>query len=424
MARQRPDSDNPEPAGPRSNKGGGKASPSKKPKSAAEKKAAFKKYLQSLDPDKRKKVIAALAKKKKEKQARQTESSPEQAQKTNKAAPAEAKDTPEANKPGQTAAKSPPPSTQTKPRGARRPSTRILSKSLYRRAGAIMMKRRLVQFAALMAFLGIGGWWIAMFAIDQRDANIVINASSAAMKALEDDRLGEAQQQLNLAFDTFMRYQENLSAWRRRDDAQLAPAILRVAQGYRALGLTSKGLETLRRFALYLPDGMDSWQGRLFRDECSQFIDPEVWPPDEDQYLYNLLVLEDASTWSEGDELLVELTEAVGVRLDPLWRRYRETDAAFFGAPRAIIDTQGEFALDAEIVYKIDREPGLIYITPAARFTDAERKRLDWYLNSGRRCLIFSQQNNNELKLTSIEDIVLARPKLVQAFNEAVLFSE
>lgn len=394
----------------------GDKQPSKqKPRTPKEKKAAIKKYLASLDPDKRKKIIAALAQKQQKKKSQ---------------APSDVSDTPSA--PDETIDPEPsvaaPASNAVKakrPRSARSPSTKILSKNLYRKAGGIMLKRRVVQVLSLLLFVGLGFAWIAFIAVDQYNVMIILDASTKGWVALENEEFDSAKANFAIALDAFTEYNGTRNAWWRRPDIQLTQRMLRVAKGWRIAGDTRKAIETFHQTSLFLPEGFDSWQGEQFREKMEEFLDPGFWSEPDAIELYTLLVSADPASWGEGSTYLIEKTEQVGFWLSPLQKRFREAEIIVYGTPRNISDSKdGEFVVDAEIIYKADREPGLFYFQPVEEFTQIERDRLEWYLNSEEKCILFGTINENKARLNSIEGIVISRPTTVEEFNSIIYFSE
>ncbi|MDP8246446.1 MAG: hypothetical protein P9L94_20360 [Candidatus Hinthialibacter antarcticus] len=393
----------------------GSGSGSDKPRTLQEKKAALRKYLASLEPEKRKKVIAALAKKQKEKRSQKPKPDADEAPSTT-SDPLE--DAPSAPTP-------PPGPSRARPaRSSRTPSTKILSKVQYRKASGIMLKRRVIQIMCLFFFLALGAGWVAFIGYDQSSVMIIMDASAKGLGALEDDKFDEAASHFQIVLDVFTEYNKTKNAWWRRPDVQLVPQLLRVAIGWRVLGKTGNAVELFHQTALYLPEGLESWQGDEFKKQFEELLNPDYWSEPDAAELYTLLVAADPASWGEAGNYLVENTERVGFWLAPLWRRYQDAEIIVYGNPRSVSDGKdGEFVVDAEIIYKADREPGLFYFQPVEEMTPIERKRLDWYLASEEKCILFGTMDGDKGRLNSIEGVVISRPSTVDEFNGIVVYS-
>ncbi len=391
-----------------------------KSRSTQDKKAALKKYLAALDPEKRKQVIAALAQKQKAKKTQPPKPEPQQPQE----ATVETKGDPSPPQPGEPVI----PPRRPK-RASRTPSTRTLSKTVYQRAGGIMLKRRVWQLFFMLLFLGVGFGWVAFIFVDQQNVFIIMESSTIGLAMIEKENPSEqdyqiARDQFSLALNAFTDYNKTHDAWWRRPDVQLTQRMLRVAIGWRVVGNTQNAVETFRQTALFLPEGFNSWQGDQFREEMDQFLDSEFWSEQNALELYTLFASSDPGSWGEAGRYLVEKTEQVGLWLLPVRERFQDADIVVYGAPRAISDSQdGEFVVNAEIIYKADREPDWIYIKPRDGFSKIEQQRLNWYLNEETKCILFGTFEEDKIRLNTIESIVMSRPSTVNEFNAVVSFS-
>lgn len=398
-----------------------------KPQTPQEKKAALKKYLASLDPEKRKKVVAALAKKQKAKQAKKAKGEQSAAQPDAEAFSSESQQQePQRRDPESQERKPSPvkPNSSRPARSSRALSTRTLSKNLYRKASGKQLNRRAIQILCLFVFLGLGAGWFGFIYIDQSTVFLIMEKSDKGLEALHDDDMDVAKDNFQTALLAFTSYNKTRNAWWRRPDTQLVPQMLRVAKGWGVVGDYQNALETFRQTALFLPDSVNSWQMDEFKKRFDEFLSPEFWSQTDAATLYRLMISADPDAWGNAGPYLIEMSERVGFWLSPMYQRVRDANIIIYGTPRAVSDGKGgEFAVDAEIIYKAQRDPGMVYIKPIEEFLPIEQQRLEWYLSCSEKCIIFAATKEDHIQLNSIEGILVSRPSIVEEFNSIILSS-
>ncbi|MBI1282528.1 MAG: hypothetical protein GC179_30655 [Anaerolineaceae bacterium] len=390
------------------------------------KKAKLQQWLKSLDPDQRKKAIAALKRKQEQKKlARQdAASSPD-------SAPPRAVD---ADPPGASPALPPPRRESESARAdqaasarvrkdlaGRTPSSRILPMRLYGMAKSRLLKKRVLA-AMVVALLSLlcAGWILYMGAV-RGVKDHVIEAADRGLEALHQDRLDAARDFFDAGLNLFRQYNSYPRMLDGSASTELNTAALNIGQGFRSLGEIESAVRTFQLCAAYAGEEPASWQAASLSESLEELIRVDHWSLEQDQRLYKALLEENPRDWRAAATKLVYLTERVSRRLKPLTKRYQEAEIVLYGSPRRVSDaSNGEFVVDVKSIYKVDWEDTLIYIQPAGSLSDRERARLNWYLDANQPCLFFVGALDHKGVIDSIDDVILSVDGNVEEFDAVV----
>lgn len=334
-------------------------------------------------------------------------------------------------------------------RRTRAPSETTISRTYYDRVRQKLAWRGLGQ-TAVFAFIGLCFalgliWMWRAHSIQGTIIRLNIDAwnhLAAAHELLDPETIdsgGQRQQRLSQAQDLRNKARENFDRavelyrdrirpeyeWLWRSNPKLFPTMVNVAHGYQRLREIEPALETFRILASRISDGEGSWLWISLPEAIDSFIEPDSnfdWNPDERERLYRALLQQNPKDWRYAEFDVVRKTERVSLAIKPMGERFAEADLAMYGTLRPMqSESDASVVVDAEIVYKIDDDPGVFRLILAPNLGESARQRTYWYSHSEAHCLFFATFDEEENAiLAGVEGILLSEPHTVPDFNRAV----
>ena len=303
----------------------------------------------------------------------------------------------------------------------RKPSEKTLSPLFYKQIQARARGIRLKQKVALLLVGMIGFSLILYYYFDRSRRIEIITTAVKGFQSLEKDDLSSAKFYFGHAHSLYQTYHTwNPDLWW-PIDGKLFVSMLRVAQGWRSLGDYQKALDIFQDVAKRNTHGPESWVGRKIDEELVEFINPEYWSEEELSKIYRTLLAINPASWDTCADLQTSVTERVGLTLHPLQERYQQADFIAYGIPSLAEENQGaSFLLNATHFYKFISTPEKISIAISSSLAPPLRVRLDWYINTGKKCFVFGNLNGRTFLLNDIDGILLGREETILEFNRIV----
>lgn len=300
--------------------------------------------------------------------------------------------------------------------------TRTIPPSYYRRIARKFQKRFAFHCSVLVGFVLFLGLVLVIYGMTRWERSVIVEKVTQALSDLQADRLKEAQSQLEESLQLFTEYQPKPSVQQWSQNIQLYNYMLRAGMAFRSLGDYRKALDTYQQVASRNRKGIDTALGSELADQVKQLIDHERWSPDEMKGIYNYLRDMPPNSWSPCDTLLIVATEMAGLKILPMSERYEQAEIVTYGIPAPMQSLDDErFRVDGAQYYRVDRLPSPIEMIVPAELTPKDRRRLQWYSECGRACLVFGKNTDRGgVKLIGIEGVLLSDTHTVELFNRQV----
>ena len=296
-----------------------------------------------------------------------------------------------------------------------------IPKLYYSQIKRFVLKRRMTQVFVLvfMAIACFGA--IRWVAVEFGERTKILRAVSDGMQQLENSHLPEAGDQFRRALDLYLIYQASWFNHLRFRDGLVETTLIRAAQGWRSIGDYKEGFEVFQQICLNKPHGKSSWLDNTLQESLTEFVGGEHWDENEYKEMYSWLLQQDPASWGNGSILQIRATEWVSLRAIPVTKRFEEAGIVILGVPSP--EEGGEkdlFRYDAQFFYKEDQFPGEVHIVIGPALGEAERKRLDWYVQKKYKCLLFCRLDGERYMLNRMDGIMLSENPFVEEFNRVV----
>ncbi len=336
----------------------------------------------------------------------------------------------ESSKSSSPGSKEPPPSLETKeqsttqePRAQRYVPTHTISRNQYCQSTTRLQRRTLVNVISFSFMTLIALICIALFIFDRYRRGQIFDHANAAMAALEQDQNKRALNHMNQALDIYSRYHVLKPEFWWNGDGSLFTLMLRVAQGYRALGEYEEGIETFRQVCLHNSEGEGNWVANKIYEELLDFTEKDHWLDRECSAIYEHLLQQSPEDWGTGEIVLIRATEWMGLNAISMDERFQRAEFAAYAEPfeRPSIQKENVFSMKVIRYYIVDRLPEILDLHLAQSMKDYERERFLWYMNSNRKCLLFGRFVGDGALFDGVANILLSEKENVERFNRVVI---